>query len=167
MRFHCLNKKNCRAQPCRKKILFVWVFKVTYSLTTTTSDSVVLFLFNFCFYALPWIIPTPQNIHPSVFTLSSSCTVCNASIHVHIFGITSRTTTQVLTGTGPSASPISMGSQKIEDPRRSIVPHKARSAEPLDASINQFPDENRVPTPGWSKIIGSKLVTNKSAELYT
>ena len=48
-----------------------------------------------------------------------------------------RSTTQVLTGTVPSASPISIGSQKIEVPRCSIIMQEARDAKPLDASINR------------------------------
>ena len=82
------------------------------------------------------------------------------------FGIPLITTTQVLNDTGPSASPISIGSQKIEGPRRSIPPQESRNPEPLDASINQFPSENRDPMPGWSKIIGSKLVTDEISDVY-
>ena len=69
-----------------------------------------------------------------------------------------RTTTQVMTGTGPSISPISIGSQNIEGPRRSIILQEARNAEALDASINRFPAEYRDPTPGWSKMIGIKVI---------
>ena len=82
------------------------------------------------------------------------------------FGIPLITTTQVLNGTGPSAFPISIGSQKIEGPRRSIPPQEARNPEPLDASINQFPVKHRDPMPGWSKIIGSKLVTDEISDVY-
>ena len=81
-------------------------------------------------------------------------------------GITSRTNTQVLSGTGPSTSPTSIGIQKTEGTRRSIILQEARNAEPLDGSINQFPAKHREPTPGWSKIIGNKLVTDKSADVY-
>ena len=75
-------------------------------------------------------------------------------------GILPWTTTQVLTGTENYAYPISIGSQSIEGPMWSIIPQKARNAKPLDASINRFPAEHRDPTPGWSKIIVSKVVTN-------
>ena len=80
--------------------------------------------------------------------------------------ITLRTTTQVLTGTGPSTYQISIGRQNIEGPRRSIIPQEARNANTLDASINQFPAKHRDPSPGWIKIIGRKVVTNKSADVY-
>ena len=81
-------------------------------------------------------------------------------------GIHPRTTTQVLTGTGPSVPPIRIGIQKIEGPRRSIIPQGVRNAETLDASINRFMAKHRDPTPGWSTIIGSKVVTDKSFEVY-
>ena len=61
-------------------------------------------------------------------------------------GIPPQTTTQVRTGTGPSVPPISIGSQNIEGPRRSIIPQEDRNAMPLNASINIFPDEHRNPT---------------------
>ena len=78
-----------------------------------------------------------------------------------------RTNTQVLTGIGTSAPPIIIGSQMIEGPRRSIIPQEARNSEILYSSINRFPDEHRDSTPGWSKIIGGKVVTNKIANVYT
>ena len=34
------------------------------------------------FYTLPWIITTPQYIHPPVWPLIYSCTACDAYIHV-------------------------------------------------------------------------------------
>ena len=77
-----------------------------------------------------------------------------------------RTTTQVLTVIGPSAPPIGIGSYDIEGRRQSITLNEGRNAEPLDASINIFPDKHRYPTPGWSKIVGSKVVTDKSANVY-
>ena len=57
------------------------------------------------------------------------------------------TTTQVLTGTGPSAPPIIIGIQNIKSPRRPIIPQEFRNAEPLDASITIIPAEHRYPTP--------------------
>ena len=39
-----------------------------------------------------------------------------------------RTTTQVLTGTGPSAPPIRIWNQNIEGPRWSIIKQEARNA---------------------------------------
>ena len=51
-------------------------------------------------------------------------------------GIPPRKTTQFLTGTGTSVPPISIWSQKIEGPRRSIIMQEARNSDPLDASIN-------------------------------
>ena len=80
-------------------------------------------------------------------------------------GIPPRTTTQVRTGTGPSVPPISIGSQKIEGPRRSIIPQEVRNAETLDISINRSPDEHRDPTPSWSKVISRKTFTNKSSDV--
>ena len=77
-----------------------------------------------------------------------------------------RTTTQLLTRNGPSASPIRIGIQKIEGPRRSVIPQEASNAEPLDDSINQFLVEHRDPTPGCIKIIGSKAVNNESVNVY-
>ena len=77
-----------------------------------------------------------------------------------------RTTTQVLTVTGPSVTPISIGSQKIQGPRRSIILQEARNAESLDAFNNRFPDEHRDPMLGWSKIICSRVFTDKTAYVY-
>ena len=82
------------------------------------------------------------------------------------FGITPRTTTQFISVTGHSAPPISIGIQKIEGPRRSIIPQEARNSEPIDASVNRYPDKYRDPTLGWSKKIGSKLVTDESVDVY-
>ena len=36
----------------------------------------------------------------------------------------------------------------------------------LNASINRIPAKHRDPTPGWSEIIGSRVVTNKIADVY-
>ena len=80
--------------------------------------------------------------------------------------ITPRINTQFHTVTGPSVPPISIQSQKIEGPRRSVIPQEVRNSEPLDSSINLFPAKHRYPTPGWSNKIGSKTVTNKSADVY-
>ena len=77
-----------------------------------------------------------------------------------------RTTNQVRNGTGPSVPPISIGSQKIEGPRRSIITQKARNAKSLDNSINIIPAKHRDPTPSWSKVIGSKKFINESADVY-
>ena len=77
-----------------------------------------------------------------------------------------KTTTQALNGTGPSTSPISIWIQKIEGPRRPRIPQEDRNINPLDASIIKFPEKHRDPTPGWSKIIGSKVVTHESADVY-
>ena len=57
-------------------------------------------------------------------------------VDINTFGILPRTTTTVWTGTGPFSPPICIGIQKIEGPRRSIIPLEARNANPLDASIN-------------------------------
>ena len=81
-------------------------------------------------------------------------------------GIPPITTSQVLTGTGPSDSAIRIGRQKIEGTRWSIIMQEDRNAELIDASIHQFLDKHRDPTPGWSKIIGSKVVTDESANVY-
>ena len=77
-----------------------------------------------------------------------------------------RTTSPVQTGTGPSVSPISIGSQNIEGPRRSIMPQVVRNADPLDASVNIIPSKHRYPTPTWSKVIGRKFTNEYSADLY-
>ena len=77
-----------------------------------------------------------------------------------------RTTTQVCTSTGLSVPPISIGIQKIEGPRRSVIPQEVSNSEPLDSSINIIPEEHRDPTPSWSKVIGSKTFTNKIADVY-
>ena len=77
-----------------------------------------------------------------------------------------RTTTQVWTGTGPSAPPISIGRQKIEGPRWSIIPQEVSNAKPRDASINRNLAQYRDPTPSWSKAIGSKKITNEIAKVY-
>ena len=77
-----------------------------------------------------------------------------------------RTSNQVWTGIGPSFPLISIGSHKIEGPRRSIIPQEVRNADTINASINRFPAEHRNPTPGWSKLIGSKKISNESADVY-
>ena len=76
------------------------------------------------------------------------------------------TTTPVWTSTGPSVPPISIGSQTIEGPRRTIIPQEVRNAEPLDASIHIIPSKHRDPTQSWSKIIGGKLANKSSADVY-
>ena len=81
-------------------------------------------------------------------------------------GIPPRTTTKVMNGTGPSAPPISIGSHNIEEQRQSIILQEARNAKPLDASINKFSAKHRDSTPGWSNIIGSKLVTDERSDIY-
>ena len=80
---------------------------------------------------------------------------------INTVGIPPRTTKPVRTGTRPSAPPIIIGSQKIEGPRRPIIPHEIRNTEPLNASIHIVTSKHRDPTPTWSKAIGSKF-TNKS-----
>ena len=81
-------------------------------------------------------------------------------------GIPPRTTTQVWTVTGPSAPLISIGSHNIEGPRRSIIPKEVRNAETIKSSININTDKHRNNKPSWSKVIGSKKFTNKSADIY-
>ena len=88
-------------------------------------------------------------------------------VDINTFGIPPRTTTQVRIGTGPSVPLISIGSQNIEGPRRSIIPQEARNTKPLDDSINWFPAKHKDPTPNWSKIIRRKLFTNKSSDVYS
>ena len=63
-------------------------------------------------------------------------------------------------------SPISIGSQNIEGPTRSIILQEVRNTEPLDAFINRSPDKHRNITPTWSKVIGSKTFPNESVEVY-
>ena len=88
------------------------------------------------------------------------------SVDRNTFGIPPRTTNQVQTGTGPYVSPISIGRQKIEGPRWSIIPQEVSNTDPLDVFINIYPTKHREPTPSWSKVIGSKTFTNESANVY-
>ena len=71
-----------RSKLSPNKILIVCILQGTYSLTADTSDYVMIFVFILCFGALPCMIPTAQDIHPPVFPLMSSCTACDASMHV-------------------------------------------------------------------------------------
>ena len=87
-------------------------------------------------------------------------------VDINAIRIPPRTTTNVWTGTGPPVPPFSIEIQKIEGPRRYIIPQDVRNFKPLAASINQFPAEHRDTTPGWIKIIGSKSVINESADVY-
>ena len=82
---------------------------------------------------------------------------------INTVGMPLRNTTQVWNGTGPSVPPIIIGSQKIEGPRQPIIPQEVSNAKPLDAYINKIPAKHRDPTPSWSKLIGSKKITNKSS----
>ena len=67
---------------------------------------------------------------------------------------------------GTPDSPTQTGNQDIVSPRRSIIPQKARNTEPLDATINQFPDVHGHPTPILRKAIVPKAVPNESAYVY-
>ena len=53
-------------------------------------------------------------------------------------GLSPRSTTQALTGTGTSAPPIRIRSQEIGSPRGSIGPQKVRNAHLFQTSITQF-----------------------------
>ena len=77
-----------------------------------------------------------------------------------------RTTNQAWTGTEPSVPQISIGRQKIEGTRRSIITQEVRNSKPLDRSINIITARHRDPNPGLSKVIGSKSVNNESANVY-
>ena len=77
-----------------------------------------------------------------------------------------RATTPVRTGTGPSIPPISIGSQKIEGPRRPIISQEVRNGDPLDAYINRTPSKHRDPTPTWSKVICRKITNESSADVH-
>ena len=87
-------------------------------------------------------------------------------VDINTYGIPPITTTQVQTGDGPSVLPISKGIQKIEGPRRSIITQEVRNTNLLDASINIIPTKYRDPTQSWSKVIGSKIFTNRSIDIY-
>ena len=63
--------------------------------------------------------------------------------------ISPRATTQVQNGTGPSVYPISKGIHNIDVSVRYIITQEVRNAEPLDAFINRFFVEHRIPTPSW------------------
>ena len=82
------------------------------------------------------------------------------------FGIPPRTTTHVWTGTGTSVPPISTGRQNIDGPRQSIITEEVRNNNPLNNSINIIPAKHRDPKPSWSKVIGSKKITNEGADIY-
>ena len=59
-------------------------------------------------------------------------------IDMKIVGVSPRSTTQVLTGTGTSAPPINIRSQDIGSPRGSIGPQKVRNAHPFKTFIHCF-----------------------------
>ena len=84
----------------------------------------------------------------------------------NIIKISPRATTPVRTGTGPSAPPISIGSQKIGDPRGAIIPKEVMSADPLNASIDIIPSKHRDPTPTWIEVIGSKFINKSITNIY-
>ena len=74
-----------------------------------------------------------------------------------------RDTTLFWTGTGPSVPPTSIGMQKIDVPRQTIIPQEVRNAEPLDTYINRIPSKHGYRTLSWSTVIGS-IFTNKSRD---
>ena len=84
----------------------------------------------------------------------------------NIVGIPPITTTQVWTGTGHSVPPIIIGIQKIEGPRRSIIPQEVWKTKPLDASVNIIPAKHWYPKPSWGMLIGRKTFTNESTDVY-
>ena len=84
------------------------------------------------------------------------------------FRIPPRTTTPVQTGNGPSVPLIIIWSQKIEGPRRTIIPQEVRNTEPLNAPINIITSKHTGTTPTWSKVIHSKAFTKESrTNVYT
>ena len=83
-----------------------------------------------------------------------------------IVGIPPRATTPVQICNGHSVPPISIRSQEIEGPMRSIIPQEVRNAEPLNASINIISSKNRDPTPTWSKVRGRKFINESSTDVY-
>ena len=70
-----------------------------------------------------------------------------------------------MTGTVTSAPPICIMSQDIGSTRGYIIPHEFRNAHPFKKSINQFFPEHGHPTPIFSKEIGRKTVSDKSADV--
>ena len=87
-------------------------------------------------------------------------------IDMKTVGVSSRATTQVLNGTGNSASPIHIKSQDIGSLRGSIGPQKFRKAHPFKTSINQFFPKHGHLTPIFSKAIGRKIVPKESTDVY-
>ena len=79
--------------------------------------------------------------------------------------VSSRSTNQVLTGTGIFAPPIRIRIQEIRSPRGSIGPHKVRNVQPFKNSINLFSPKHGHPTSIFSKVIGCKTVSDESADV--
>ena len=75
-------------------------------------------------------------------------------------------TTPVQIGTGPSVPPISISSQEMEGPRRSIGPQEVRDAKPLDASITRIYYKHRYHKPTWSRLISIKFSDESSTNVY-
>ena len=79
---------------------------------------------------------------------------------------TSRLTLHCPNLIGTSNFPTRTGTQDIVSPRRYIIPQETRNADPLDAPINQFSVVHGHTTPIFRKIIGPKIVPDKSADVY-
>ena len=88
-------------------------------------------------------------------------------IDTNTVGVSPRSTTKVMTGTGTSAPLILIRSQEIGSPRGSIVPQKVRNAHPFKISINQFSPEHGQPTPIFSKVPPTKVPTPTLAVGWT
>ena len=69
--------------PCASWNVTIYFLNDTYSLVPTSSDSVVLFLFNFCLLEWKWIIPYPIDIAPSVWLHIFGCTSNDSSTQVN------------------------------------------------------------------------------------
>ena len=65
-----------------------------------------------------------------------------------------------------SNSPTWNRNQDIASSRRSVITTTARNADPLDAPINQILDSHGHPKSIFSKVIGSKIVSGESADIY-
>ena len=87
-------------------------------------------------------------------------------IDMNSVGLSSRATTQVLTGTGTSVPPICIRRQQIGCSRGVIGPQKVRNAHPFKTSNNLFSSKHGHPTPIFSKVIGRKTVPDESVDVY-
>ena len=80
-------------------------------------------------------------------------------------GVSPKSNTQVLNGTGTSVPPIFIRIQDVGSPRGSIGPHKFSNTHSFKTSINRFSPKHGHPMPIFSKAIGRKTVADKSTDV--